>query len=38
MVSAQIAERMQRAGFEAYSFRGGTRKLLRLYEAEKAKP
>ncbi len=30
MVSAEIAERMQRAGFEAYSLRGGTRTLLRL--------
>ncbi len=38
MVSAQIAERMQQAGFEAYSLRGGIRKLLRLYEAEKASP
>jgi len=34
MVSAQIAERMQRAGFEAYSLRGGTRKLLKLRLAE----
>lgn len=33
MISAQIAERMQRAGFEAYSLRGGTRKLLRLLGA-----
>ena len=38
MVSAQIAERMQRAGFEAYSLRGGTRKLLRLHEAKQAGP
>ena len=29
-VSAEIAERMQRAGFEAYSLRGGVRTLLRL--------
>ncbi len=29
-ISAEIAERMQRAGFEAYSLRGGTRTLLRL--------
>jgi len=34
MVSAQIAERMQRAGFEAYSLRGGTRRLLKLRPAE----
>jgi thiamine biosynthesis protein ThiI len=30
MISAEIAERMQRAGFEAYSLRGGMRTLLRL--------
>lgn len=30
MISAEIAERMQRAGFEAYSLRGGRRTLLRL--------
>ncbi len=30
MISAEIADRMQRAGFEAYSLRGGVRTLLRL--------
>ena len=34
MVSAQIAERMQREGFEAYSLRGGSRKLAALHEAK----
>jgi thiamine biosynthesis protein ThiI len=33
MVSAQIAERMQREGFEAYSLRGGTRRLSALHTA-----
>ena len=38
MVSARFAERMQRAGFEAYSLRGGTRKLLRLHDHEQIEP
>jgi len=29
MVSAQVAERMQAAGYEAYSLRGGVRALRR---------
>jgi thiamine biosynthesis protein ThiI len=36
MVSAQIAERMQRAGFEAYSLRGGTRTLLKIHLTEES--
>lgn len=33
MISAQVAERWQRSGFEAYSLRGGTRRLQRLAES-----
>jgi thiamine biosynthesis protein ThiI len=29
MQTAHIAEKMQRAGFEAYSFKGGTRGVMR---------
>ena len=31
--TAYLAERMQRAGYEAYSFRGGVRGLMRWYDA-----
>jgi thiamine biosynthesis protein ThiI len=36
LLSAQIAERMQEAGIEAYSFRGGDRALRRLLSRERA--
>jgi len=31
--SAYLAERMQRSGYEAYSFRGGTRELMKRADA-----
>jgi thiamine biosynthesis protein ThiI len=36
LLSAQIAERMQEAGIEAYSFRGGDRALRRYLESDRA--
>ncbi len=36
--SAYIAERMQRAGYEAYSFKGGLRELVRYAEARGVGP
>jgi thiamine biosynthesis protein ThiI len=36
LLSAQIAERMQEAGIEAYSFRGGDRALRRYLETDRA--
>lgn len=38
VVSARVAERMQRAGYEAYSLRGGSRGLRRLRAATGTEP
>jgi hypothetical protein len=34
MQSAHLAERMQRFGYEAYSFKGGTARLMKYLDAK----